>query len=298
MNKQQETWTVLKVLNWTKGYLAEKGVENARLEAEWLLCAALDVDRVGVYLNFDKPLSPAELASVRAMVTRRARREPLQYILGNQEFMGFEFEVSPSVLIPRYDTGILVEEAVKRCSGAKRILDIGVGSGCIAVALAGALSEAEVFGVEKSREALELAAKNAKRNGTAVRLFEGSLFEPVKDLTFDLIVSNPPYIPSGDIAGLQPEVRDFEPVEALDGGLDGLDFYRTIIPIAPGYLNVAGWLMFEVGINQAPQVLRMFEDSACYGELFTARDTGGIERVVGGRLTSVEAEKRRSGLTH
>jgi release factor glutamine methyltransferase len=284
MKNQQETWTVLKVLNWTKGYLAEKGVENARLEAEWLLCAALDVDRVGVYLNFDKPLSPAELASVRAMVARRARREPLQYILGNQEFMGFEFEVSPSVLIPRYDTGILVEEAVKRCSGAKRILDIGVGSGCIAIALAAALSEAEVFGVEKSREALDLAAKNAKRNGTAVRLFEGSLFEPVQDLTFDLIVSNPPYIPSGDIAGLQPEVRDFEPVEALDGGLDGLDFYRTIIPMAPDYLNADGWLMFEVGINQASQVLRMLEDSACYGELFSARDAGGIERVVGGRM--------------
>jgi release factor glutamine methyltransferase len=284
MKTQQEIWTVLKVLNWTKGYLAEKGVENARLEAEWLLCAALDVDRVGVYLNFDKPLSPAELASIRGMVARRARREPLQYILGNQEFMGIEFEVSPSVLIPRYDTGILVEEAVKRCPGAKRILDIGVGSGCIAIALAVALSAAEVFGVEKSREALELAAKNAKRNGTAVRLFEGSLFEPVKDLRFDLIVSNPPYIPSGDIADLQPEVRDFEPLAALDGGLDGLDFYRMIIPAAPDYLNTDGWLIFEVGINQAPQVLKMFEDSTFYSEPFTVRDTGGIDRVAGGKL--------------
>jgi release factor glutamine methyltransferase len=242
------------------------------------------MDRVGVYLNFDKPLSAAELASVRAMVTRRARREPLQYILGNQEFMGLEFEVSPSVLIPRCDTGILVEEAVKRCPGAKRVLDIGVGSGCIAVALADALSEAEVFGVEKSRAALALAAKNAKRIGIAVRLLEGSLFEPVQDLTFDLIVSNPPYIPSGDIAGLQPEVRDFEPVEALDGGPDGLYFYRAIIPTAPCYLNTDGWLIFEVGINQAPQVYKMFEDAGCYGELFVARDTGGIDRVVGGRM--------------
>lgn len=284
MKKQQERWTVLEVLNWTRGYLAEKGVENARLEAEWLLCRALDMDRVGLYLHFDKPLSPAELASVRAVVARRARREPLQYILGSQEFMGIDFEVSSSVLIPRYDTAILVEEAVKRCPGAKRILDIGVGSGCIAIALADALSGAELFGVEKSREALELAAKNAKRNGTAVRLFEGSLFEPLKELTFDLIVSNPPYIPSGDICSLQPEVRDFEPLEALDGGVDGLDFYRIIIPAAPGYLDADGWLMFETGIGQAPQVLRMFEDSACYSELFTARDTGGIERVVGGKV--------------
>jgi release factor glutamine methyltransferase len=291
MKKQQETWTVLKVLNWTKGYIAEKGVENARLEAEWMLCAALAMDRVGLYVNYDKPLSPSELVSFREMVARRARREPLQYILGSQEFMGIEFEVSPSVLIPRHDTGTLVEEAVKRCPGAKRILDIGVGSGCVAVTLAASLQEAEVFGVEKSAEALALAEKNARRNGVAVRLLAGSLFEPVRDLTFDLIVSNPPYIPSGDIASLQPEVRDFEPAEALDGGPDGLDFYRSIIPAAPGYLIPGGWLLFEVGINQSPQVLRIFKEAGCYGELFAAKDSGGIERVVGGRLVSGEAEK-------
>jgi release factor glutamine methyltransferase len=291
MKKQQETWTVLKVLNWTKGYIAEKGVENARLEAEWMLCAVLAMDRVGLYVNYDKPLSPSELVSFREMVARRARREPLQYILGSQEFMGIEFEVSPSVLIPRHDTGTLVEEAVKRCPGAKRILDIGVGSGCVAVTLAASLQEAEVFGVEKSAEALALAEKNARRNGVAVRLLAGSLFEPVRDLTFDLIVSNPPYIPSGDIASLQPEVRDFEPAEALDGGPDGLDFYRSIIPAAPGYLIPGGWLLFEVGINQSPQVLRIFKEAGCYGELFAAKDSGGIERVVGGRLVSGEAEK-------
>lgn len=291
MKKQQETWTVLKVLNWTKGYLTEKGVENARLEAEWMLCAALAMDRVGLYVNYDKPLSPSELVSFREMVARRARREPLQYILGSQEFMGIEFEVSPSVLIPRHDTGPLVEEAVKRCPGAKRILDIGVGSGCVAVALAASLQEAEVFGVEKSAEALALAEKNARRNGVAVRLLAGSLFEPVRDLTFDLIVSNPPYIPSGDIAALEPEVRDFEPTEALDGGPDGLDFYRSIIPAAPGYLNAGGWLLFEVGIDQSPQVLRIFKEAGCYGELFATKDSGGIERVVGGRLVSGEAEK-------
>lgn len=291
MKKQQESWTLLKVLNWTKGYLAEKGVENSRLESEWILCAALAMDRVGLYLNFDKPLSPSELSSVREMVARRARREPLQYILGSQEFMGYELEVCPGVLIPRDDTGTLVEAALKRCSGAKRILDIGVGSGCITVALAGSLPDAEITGVDKSGEALALAEKNAKRNGVVISLLAGSLFEPVHGRKFDLIVSNPPYIPSADIATLQPEVRDFEPMEALDGGPDGLYFYRTIIPAAPEYLNGGGWLMFEVGINQAPQVLGLFEDTGCYGELFTARDAYGIERVVGGRLTSVEELK-------
>jgi release factor glutamine methyltransferase len=176
-----------------------------------------------------------------------------------------------------------------RCPVAKRVLDIGVGSGCIAVALAGSLPEADITGVDKSVEALALAEKNAKRNGVDLSLLAGSLFEPVYGRKFDLIVSNPPYIPSADIATLQPEVRDFEPMQALDGGPDGLDFYRAIIPAAPGYLNSGGWLMFEIGINQAPQVLELFKDTGCFVELFTALDASGIERVVGGRLKSGEA---------
>ena len=283
MAQKQETWTILKVLNWTKGYLAEKGVENARLEAEWLLCAALGLDRVGVYVNFDRPLTEAELAACRGMVARRARREPLQYILGTQEFMGLDFEVSPSVLIPRPDTETLVEEAVRLGGDAKRILDIGVGSGCIAVTLAKMLPHAEVFGVEKSPEALAIARQNVKKHGVAVTLREGSLFEPFTGEGFDLIVSNPPYIPTGVIAELQPEVRDHEPRGALDGGPDGLAFYRVIIPAAPDYLNTGGWLLVEVGDGQAEEVLARFGETGRFGELFTARDHGGIERVVGGR---------------
>jgi release factor glutamine methyltransferase len=289
MKKSQESWTILKVLNWTKGYLSEKGIDNSRLESEWMLCAALGLDRVGLYVNYDKPLSPAELSSFREMVARRAKREPLQHILGSQEFMGLDFEVSSDVLVPRYDTEVLVEEAVKKCPAAKRILDIGVGSGCVAVALAKALPQAEVFGVDISGKALEVAAKNARRIGVEVDFRQGSLFQPLNGLTFDLIVSNPPYIPSRDIAGLQPEVRDFEPREALDGGEDGMDMYRTIIPAAGEHLNPGGWLLFEVGINQAPAVVRLFEKEGCYRGLFTAFDPGGVERVVGGELVSPAA---------
>jgi release factor glutamine methyltransferase len=284
MMKQTETWTTLKVLEWTKGYLAEKGIGNARLEAEWMLCEILGLDRVGLYVNFDKPLSAAELAHFRGMVARRARREPLQYILGTQEFMGLDFEVAPGVLIPRHDTEVLVEEAVRRGGNARKVLDIGVGSGCIAVALARLLPDAQVFGVEQSPEALAVARRNAEKNGVAVTLREGSLFEPFPGERFDLIVSNPPYIPTADLAGLQPEVRDFEPTGALDGGPDGLDFYRRIIPAAPDYLNPGGWLLFEVGIGQAEQVLGLFGETGRFGELFTAKDPGGIERVVGGGL--------------
>lgn len=279
-----ETWTVLKVLTWTKGYLAEKGVENARLESEWLLCGVLDLDRVGLYLNFDKPLSEAELARFRGMVARRARREPLQYILGSQEFMGLEFAVTPAVLIPRHDTEVLVTEAVQRAGDEGRILDIGVGSGCIAVSLAKALPRAEVMGVEASPEALALAEKNAEAHGVRVTLFEGSLFEPFPTERFDLIVSNPPYIPTADLESLQPEVRDFEPRQALDGGADGLDFYRLIIPAAPEHLNPGGWLLLEVGIGQAEPVQGLLEKTDMFTDIFTARDPADIERVVGGRL--------------
>jgi len=278
-----ETWTVLKVLNWTKEYLAQKGVENARLESEWLLCGVLALDRVGLYLNFDKPLSEAELARFRGMVARRARREPLQYILGSQEFMGIEFAVTPSVLIPRHDTEVLVTEAVQRAGDGGRILDIGVGSGCIAVSLAKVLPRAQVMGVEASPEALALAEKNAEANGVRVTLFEGSLFEPFPAERFDLIVSNPPYIPTADLETLQPEVRDFEPRQALDGGADGLDFYRLIIPAAPDHLNPGGWLLLEVGIGQAEPVQGLLEKTDMFTDIFTAKDPSGIERVVGGR---------------
>jgi release factor glutamine methyltransferase len=283
MSTEHEPWTILKVLNWTKGYLAEKGVENARLEAEWLLSAALGLDRVGLYVNFEKPLSPDELASIRGMVGRRAKREPLQYILGNQEFMGLEFRVTPGVLIPRNDTETLVQEAMNRAGTAKRVLDIGAGSGCIAVALAKLLPLAEVVAVDSSGAALVVARENAEHNGVTVRFVSGSLFEPFIGNRFDLIVSNPPYIPTAELAGLQPEVSQFEPKGALDGGPDGLDYYRLIVPAAPEYLTPGGWLMVEVGVGQAGPVQELFAHAG-FREIFTARDLGGIERVVGGRL--------------
>lgn len=286
MTTQPEKWTVLKILNWTKGYLAEKGVENPRLEAEWMLCEALSLDRVGLYLNFDKPLNDAELAAFRGMVQRRAKREPLQYILGSQEFMGLDFLVTPAVLIPRHDTEVLVAEAVQRGAGIHSILDIGTGSGCVAVALAKSLPEAEVSSVDVSAEALAVARGNAEKNQVAVRFFHGSLFEPLAGRRFDMIVSNPPYIPAAEIATLQQEVRGFEPLGALDGGADGLDFYRSIVSGAPEHLTPGGWLLFEVGAGQAPQVLELLRAGGFPVDCFSQTDPAGIERVVGGRLAN------------
>jgi len=284
MTTNQEKWNVLKILTWTKGYLAEKGVENPRLEAEWLLCEALSLDRVGLYLNFDKPLTESELASYRGMVGRRGRREPLQYILGSQEFMGLDFQVSPAVLIPRHDTEVLVREAVQRGADARSILDIGTGSGCVAIALAKALPGAELSSVDISGEALAVARDNAQRNGAAVQFFQGSLFEPFSGRRFDMIVSNPPYIPAAELATLQQEVCGFEPLGALDGGADGLDFYRSISAGAPDHLHPGGWLLFEVGAGQAPRVLELLGACGFGAQSFAETDPAGIERVVGGRL--------------
>jgi len=280
---EQEIWTPLKILAWTRDYLSAKGVENARLEAEWMLCAATGLDRVGLYMNFDRPLNDQELATFRSMVSRRARREPLQHILGTQEFYGMDFEVSPDVLIPRYDTEILVNEALTRMPEATSVLDIGTGSGCIAIALARSLPKAKVTAVDISAAALAVAERNAVRNCVKIRFLHGSLLEPVNGQCFDLIVSNPPYIPTADIDKLEPEVRSGDPYGALDGGPDGLEFYRKLVPAAIESLNPHGWLLVELGIGQAADVAAIFQNNGSYESPITIYDNARIERVVGAK---------------
>lgn len=279
-----EIWTTLKVLTWTKEFLLCRGVVNARLEAEWLLCAALGLDRVGLYLQYDKPLNDQELGVYRALVVRRGRREPLQHILGSQEFCGLDYEVTPDVLIPRQDTEVLVSEAAARQPGARTVLDIGTGSGCIAVSLQKLYSKATVTATDISEAALAVARRNAEKHGAVIEFLSGSLFAPVYGRRFDLIVTNPPYIPTADIASLDLEVRDYDPGTALDGGADGLDIYRSLIPAAVEHLNPGGWLLVEIGIGQAKDVVQLFRNISSYGETVIALDPGGIERVVGAEL--------------
>jgi release factor glutamine methyltransferase len=280
-----ETWTVLKILQWTADYLSQKGVESGRRDAELLLCATLDLDRVGLYLNYDRPLSPAELGVFREQVGRRARREPLQHILGRAEFWSLPFRVTPAVLIPRGDTEVLVEEALKRLAGPCSILDVGTGSGAIAIALAHELPAAVVTAVDISAEALAVAAENARANGVEGRVvFHQVDLGALPGGPYDLIVANPPYIPEGEIPELMPEVRVFEPHLALNGGGDGLECYRRLLPAAATCLKPGGWLLLEVGCGQAPQVLDLLRQSG-FDQRFTARDLAKIERVVGGRWT-------------
>jgi len=185
------------------------------------------------------------------------------------------------VLIPRHDTETLVNEALARMPDARSILDIGTGSGCIAVVLSTRLHNAAVTAVDLSEAALVVARRNAERNGVAIEFLHGSLLEPVAGRRFDLIISNPPYIPSCDIETLESEVRDFDPRGALDGGADGLDVYRALIPDAAAFLNAGGWLLLEVGTGQAADVAQMFRAAGSYGEPITTCDGARIERVVG-----------------
>lgn len=278
-----ETWTVLKVLQWTAGYFRDKGIEGGRLDAELLLGDLLELDRVGLYLDYDRPLAATELEAYRALVGRRARREPLQYIRGRAEFWSLPFKVSPAVLIPRADTEVLVEEGLKRASGACRILDVGAGSGAIAVALAHERPEAALEAVDLSTEALAVARANAAANGVAERIqFRQEDLRSLSGAGFDLVVSNPPYIPSADLAGLMPEVRQFEPLLALDGGADGLAAYRALAAQARGLLRLGGWLLLEVGIGQAEAVAQLLRDAGLQ-DVFTRADYAGVPRVVGGQ---------------
>lgn len=279
-----ETWTTLKILAWTKEFLLSKGVDNARLEAEWLLCEAMGLDRVGLYLQYDKPLNNKELGAYRALIERRARREPLQHILGSQEFYGLDYEVNQGVLIPRHDTELLVSEAIARQPDARTVLDIGTGSGCVAVSLQKKLPFADITATDVSESALSVAGRNALKHGSSIELLLGSLFAPVSGRRFDLIVSNPPYIPSADIELLDPEVRDYDPRTALDGGSDGLDIYRLLIPSAVEHLSKIGWLLVEIGVGQANCVQQLFRQVGRFNDPIIAIDSGGIERVVGAQL--------------
>lgn len=283
MNTSTHSWTIGGILNWTRQYFSDKGVENPRLDAEVLLSRILGLDRVHLYVRFDQPLEHTELAAFREFVKRRAMRFPVAYITGSKEFMGLDFAVNPAVLIPRPDTEILVEGAVDLLRDRERpqILDLGTGSGAIIVSTLTKLPGAQGTAVDISAEALAVAKTNAERHAVADRLIirQGDLFEPVSGETYDAILSNPPYIPDGEIAGLEPEVQR-EPHLALAGGTDGLDYYRRIISAGPQHVKPGGFIAVEVGINQAQAVAAIADASGALKIQATLKDYAGIERVV------------------
>lgn len=258
--------TVLQVIQKSTDFLARKGVESSRLQAELLLAHALGLPRMDLYLNFGRVLSAAETDALREMVRRRGQREPLQHIVGSTSFCGLELAVNRHVLVPRPETELLAEGGWEFLatldSQPATALDLGTGSGCLAIALAVKCATVQVAATDRSAEALAVARANAARHKVAERIqfFQGDGFAALPaEARFDLIVSNPPYIPSAEIAVLQPEVRDYDPRLALDGGPDGLAFYRRLAAEAAAFLRPDGRLMVEFGDGQAGPLRELLE---------------------------------------
>lgn len=282
-----ERWTVLRMILWSADYLEEKGVESPRLDAEHLLAHVVGVNRLQLYLDFERPLIPSELDGFRPLLKRRAAREPLQYIIGRHPFRELDLEVVPGVLIPRPETELLVEEVLKwsgtSAAEAPTVLDLGTGTGAIALSLAKEGDFAKVVATDVSEAALTLAERN---RGTAVlaervELRRGSMFEPLlPGERFGVVVSNPPYVPEVDAASLQPEVRDWEPAEALFGGADGMDFIRRLVAEVRPHMEVGGLLALEVGAGQAPLVAKLLRHRDEFENVAVIRDYSGRERFV------------------
>src|SRR5687768_10283090 len=256
-----DAWTVRRILEWTAGYFTRKELDAPRLSAELLLSHVLCAPRIKLYTEYERPLSEQELSRMRTLVQRAVEEEPIAYLTGRAHFFALEFEVTRDVLIPRPDTETLVEnvlQTVRHQPGLEspRIIDLCTGSGCIAAALAQHLKTANVLATDISEKAVEVARRNVERLGLAERVIveQGDLFEPLTRMVdvqpFDLIVANPPYIRTADVETLDRSVRDYEPVQALDGGLDGLSLHRRILEQAPARLKPGGRVYLEIAFDQ------------------------------------------------
>ncbi|MCK4911125.1 MAG: peptide chain release factor N(5)-glutamine methyltransferase [Thermodesulfovibrionales bacterium] len=260
-------------------YLIEHSVSGAPREAETLLTEITGVRREDIYAK--DPVIPEDKETIfRAAFKRRAGREPLQYITGTVDFADMRLKVGPGVLVPRPETELLVAEVAKRAQEPKKVLDLCTGSGCIALELERRFPEADIVGTDVSSEALAYARQNVSElESVNVNLMHGEMFAPVDGMRFDVIVANPPYIPAGEIDGLQPEVAKFEPRSALDGGTDGLDFYRVIARKAPGHMENGGLLALELGAGQAQEVVTMLKEHG-FRDIEVLKDYAGHKRML------------------
>ncbi len=290
-DEPKRIWTVLDLIRWTQGFFAGKGIDSPRLDAELLLAKVLGMDRMGLYISYDRPLDLSELAAFRGLVQERARRVPVKYLLGECEFMSLRFEVGPGVLVPRPETEHLVERAVERLKESPTtqplVYDVCTGSGCVAVALAKACDNAYVAASDLSRAALQVAKRNVVQHDLASRitLVAGDLLAAFpSDVRADLIVSNPPYVRESEWAALQPEIVEHEPREALVAGADGLDCIRRLIADAPARLKPGGALLCEIGHDQAAAAASLVQAVGAYAPPVFHKDLAGIARVLDASL--------------
>lgn len=294
--------TVLEILNWATQSLEGFEEGRGRLHAELLLAHALGLGREQLYTEFHRPVSKEEQTAYERLIRRRMSGEPLQYILGRQEFWSIPLKVTPAVLIPRPETELLVEAAISilapLSSGHQaRLLELGTGSGAVAIAVAKELGQVFVVATDRSKEALSVARDNARSAAVDERIawICGDLFRPLRipngEDAFDLVLSNPPYVVRSEIPTLAREVKDHEPRIALDGGEDGLDFYRWILADAPLFLRPGGWLLLEMGQGQAEKISKMLGRTGSFRDPEMIRDLAGTERVVKAQKVGLKAER-------
>lgn len=292
MSTEAELWTIRRLLEWTAAFFVKKGIDPPRLCAEMLLAHVLGTQRIRLYTDFDKVPSAKDLAAFRDLVKRAGEQEPVAYLTGKAPFFSLEIEINRNVLIPRADTETLVEYVVQVARqdttfpAEARILDLCTGSGCVALAVASRMKNATVVATDVSTEALDVARKNAQRLGLdgRVTFLQGDLYEAlsgsVEDRPFDVIISNPPYIPSGMIDGLDKSVKDYEPRLALDGGEDGMNFHRRIAAGAVDRLSAGGRLVMEIQFDQGRAVSELLLGTPALGEVLVIKDFGRRERAV------------------
>ena len=283
-----EVWTIGKILKWTEEYFQKAQLDSPRLDAEVLLAHVLNQpERIYLYVHFDQPLEQSELTAYKECIKRRVQHEPVAYITGHRDFMGLDFKVTKDTLIPRPDTEILVEAVLQRLPAAgenSTLADIGTGTGAICLSLLNYLPKLRAMAVDISSGALAVAQENSVSLGLSQRVefLQGDLLAPLKAKgeLLNAIVSNPPYIPKADIATLAADVKAYEPMGALDGGEDGLDFYRRLLAESGDLLKDGGFLAMEVGIHQAHQLEALAKDMSQWGKCEILLDLAGIERVV------------------
>ena len=282
MPEQKQRWTLLEVLDWTRAHFESRGLSSPRLDAEVLLSEILNLPRVMLYARYDQPLQEEELARMRRWVARRAAGVPVARLLGRREFWSLSLEITPEVLVPRPDSEVLIEVSQQRCTTAHRIVDVGTGSGALALALATEFPEATVWGMDSSSAALSVARRNATKLelDSRIRWIESHLLQalPTEAQPVHLMVANLPYIPTLEIAKLDTDVREHDPHLALDGGLDGLDLIRELIKTAPATLCSGGILALESSSSQVQEVAAMLE-GAGFSSVEIKKDLSGQARV-------------------
>jgi len=276
------TWTIRDVLDWATQDFAGRGIVSPRLDAELLVAKALETDRVGLYLDLNRPLVDQERSAIRPLVARRREREPVAYILGHRDFYGRRFKVTPDVLIPRPDTETLVDHALECIpeDAASRVLDVGTGSGAVAVTIAAERPLALVTATDISEAALKVASENAKQLEVAnrIRFEHANLLSGVEQ--YDVIVSNPPYIAQSEMAALQAEIREHEPIAALEAGEDGLDVVRALLSASEPATASGAQMLIEIGATQAVSVVAFAAEHTAWQPVAVYPDLNRIERVV------------------